>query len=195
MWKGEFYKIIWKYREIFNKGFFSEKYKIHLHSTFVRKIRKGDYFNSSKGTIFKETSGKEELIGPRDFVISYVQTLISPFIILCFEDTIKLASIVGTRGQVNIRFRHFLLFIRDSLSVRRNRRNEISRSSLNLSAKFRAKYFLPHIFRGDIIIFDSIKNLLFQICYQTFEMISCKIIIERSRILCVSMQFKHRPEI
>lgn len=132
-------------------------------------------------TIFKETSGKEELIGPRDFVISYIQTLISPFIILCFEDTIKLASIVGTRGQVNIRFRHFLLLIRDSLSVRRNRRNEISRSSLNLSAK----YFLPHIFRGDIIIFDSIKNLLFQICYQTFEMISCKIIIELSNIMCI----------
>lgn len=30
---------------------------------------RGSYFNSSKGTIFKETNGKEELIGPRDFVI------------------------------------------------------------------------------------------------------------------------------
>lgn len=189
MWKGEFYKIIWKYREIFNKGFF-----FHESTRYIYIQRLFEKYERGR-TIFKETSGKEELIGPRDFVISYVQTLISPFIILCFEDTIKLASIVGTRGQVNIRFRHFLLLIRDSLSVRRNRRNEISRSSLNLSAKFRAKYFLPHIFRGDIIIFDSIKNLLFQICYQTFEMISCKIIIERSRILCVSMQFKHRPEI
>lgn len=123
MWKGEFYKIIWKYREIFNKGFFSRKYKIHLHSTFVRKIQKGDYFNSSKGTIFKETSGKEELIGPRDFVILYVQTLISPFIILCFEDKISVNSGHQEASKYSIpsfSFAHSRFFICSSKSQKRN---------------------------------------------------------------------------
>lgn len=58
MWKGEFYKIIWKYREIFNKGFFSEKYKIHLHSTFVWKIRKGE--NDFQGNKWKRGTNRPE---------------------------------------------------------------------------------------------------------------------------------------
>lgn len=55
---------------------------------------------------------KRRLIGPRDFVILSLR--INAYqSVLCFEDTIKLASISGIERRVNIPFRHFLLPIRD----------------------------------------------------------------------------------
>lgn len=75
----------------------------------LKKYYKGGkrYLDNSKGTIFKETNGKEELIGPRDFITCIKRAYQSfyHFTVSIRYDKISVNN--GHRRRVNIRFRPF----------------------------------------------------------------------------------------
>ena len=125
MWKGEFYKIIWKYREIFNKGFFFTKVQDTFTFNVCSKNTKGGLFQQFQGNDFQGNKWKRGTNRPERFRNIVCTNAYQSFYHFMFWRYDKISINSGHQGASkysipSFSFVHSRFFICSSKSQKRN---------------------------------------------------------------------------